>query len=290
MGGAREPDRRRGGSSAPHLAPHDVTASAAARHPIETAGRVGYAVKGVLYALLGVLAVQTARGGGDTEGQRGALRTVAESPGGDVLLLLIGLGLGAYGLWRLALAALDPEGKGSDASGLAHRAGYVLSGLAYLGLAVSAFRIRGAGSGDSGGAQERAQTVLDLPGGALLVGLAALGVLAYAVWEFVRAHRADFMDTFDLDGLAARRRDVVRRIGQAGLAARGVVYAVIGAFLLQTAWQSDSSEARGLDGALQALRDAPYGPWLLGAVGLGLVAYGLYCGVNALYRRFEGAQ
>lgn len=260
------------------------------RHPLETAGRVGYAVKGVLYALLGVLAVQTARGGGDTDGQRGALRTVAESPGGDVLLLLIAVGLAAYGVWRLALAALDPEGKGSDASGLVRRGGYVVSGLSYLGLALAAFRIRGGGGSSGGGADARAESVLELPGGAVLVGLVALGVLAYGGWEFVRAYQADFMDKLALRGEAARRRDTIRRIGRAGLAARGVVYAIIGVFLARAGWQSDGSEARGLDGALQALRDAPYGPWLLGAAGLGLLAYGVYCGVNALYRTFEGDQ
>ena len=268
----------------------DASARSAARHPLETAGRVGYAVKGVLYGLLGVLAVQTARGGGDTEGQRGALQAVAESSGGDVLLLLLAIGLGAYGLWRLALAALDPEGKGSDASGLARRAGYVISGLSYAALAVTAFRLRGGGGSGGGGAEGRAETALGLPGGPLLVGLVALGVLAYGGWEFVRATRADFMDKLALRGDAARQRETIRRIGQAGLAARGVVYSIIGVFLARTALQSDADEALGLDGALAVLRDAPYGPWLLGAVGVGLFAYGLYCGINALYRRFEGAQ
>ena len=263
--------------------------AAAARHPLETAGRVGYAVKGVLYGLLGALAVQTARGGGDAEGRRGALREIAESPGGDVLLLLVAVGLAAYGLWRLALAVLDPERQGSDASGLVRRGGYVVSGASYVLLALAAFRIRG-GGGSGGGAQDRAQSVLELPGGAALVGLVALAVLGYGAWEFVRAYRGGFMDKLSLRGEAARRREAVRRIGQAGLAARGVVYGIVGVFLARAALASDADHARGLDGALQALRDAPSGPWLLGAVGAGLVAYGLYCGVNALYRRFEGDQ
>lgn len=265
-----------------------ASASSAARHPYETLGRVGYAVKGVLYALLGVLAVQAARGGGDAEGQRGALQTVADSSFGGVLLTVIAVGLAAYALWRLTDAALDVEGHGTDAEGLAVRAGRVISGASYALLAYAAVRIlRGGGGGQGGGAEESAQTALALPGGRFVLGAVALGVLGYGVYEFVRAYRASFMDKFALDGVAAAHRTTVRRLGRAGLVARGVVYVIIGVALATAAYQADADEAVGLDGALASLRDAPYGTLVLGAVGLGLAAYGLYCWVNAKYRQFE---
>lgn len=258
--------------------------------PLESAGRIGYAFKGVLYVLLGVLAVDAAWSGGSTEGRRGALQTVAETAFGDLLLGVLAVGLAAYAVWRLAMAALDPEGRGTDARGLAHRAGYVVSGLSYGVLAVAAYRItQGGGGGGGNGAEEGAQTALELPGGRYVLGLVALAVVGFGVYEVVRAYTARFMSDLALSGEGAQHRDTVRRLGQAGLAARGVVYGVIGAALAVAAVQYDPDEAYGLDGALATLRDQPYGAVLLGLVGLGLAAYGLYCGVNARYRRFPHA-
>lgn len=265
--------------------------SQARRHPMESLGRLGYAVKGVLYALLGVLALQAALGEGDPEGSTGALATVANSSFGSILLTLIAIGLAAYALWRIALAFLDPEGEGTDGKGLAKRAFYLVSAASYGLLAFVAYQIlSGGGGGNGGGTQERTATLLSQPFGRWLVGLAALGILAYGVRQFVRAYKSSFMDKFDLEGVAAHHRDLVRRAGQAGLAARGVVYLIVGGFMGQAAIQSDASEARGLDGALSVLQQQPFGPYLLGLVAIGLVGYAVYCWTNARYRRFEGNQ
>lgn len=264
--------------------------SSVTAHPLETAGRVGYAFKGVLYVLLGVLAVDTALDGGQTEGQRGALATVAESQFGGILLTLLAIGLAAYAVWRIAMAVLDPEHKGTDASGVAHRMGYAVSGVSYGLLAFAAYGILQGREGSSDGAEEGAEAALSLPGGRWVLALVALAVLGYGIWELIRAKKGSFMDKLSLSGDAASNRQTIKRIGQAGLAARGVVYGIIGLTLGVAAFQSDSDEAVGLDGALSTLRDQPYGAILLGLVGLGLAAYGLYCWVNARYRRFEGAQ
>ncbi len=260
-------------------------------HPLETAGRIGYAFKGVLYLLLGVLAIDTAIGGGETEGQEGALQAVADSAFGGILLTVLAIGLAAYSLWRLAMAALDPERNGTDAEGLAHRIGYAVSGVSYGLLAFVAYRIlEGSGSGSGEAAEEGAAKALSLPGGRWVLALVALIVLGYGVYELVRANKASFMEKLALNGEAAQRRDSIKALGRAGLAARGVVYAIIGLALGTAALQADPDEAVGLDGALTTLRDQPYGAILLGLIGLGLAAYGLYCWVNARYRRFEGNQ
>lgn len=264
--------------------------TAVTRHPLETAGRIGYAFKGLLYVLLGALAVDTALGGGSTEGKRGALQTLAESTFGGVLLTVLAFGLAAYAVWRLAMAALDTEREGTDTEGLVKRAGFVISGLSYAALALAAYRILQSSGGSGGGASEGAQAALALPGGRLVLGLVALAVGGFGIYEIIRARRGSFMDKLSLSGEAASQRETVRRLGQAGLTARGVVYGIIGVALAVAAVQSDASEAVGLDGALTALRDQPYGAILLGLVGLGLAAYGLYCGINARYRRFEGDQ
>ena len=266
-------------------------AAKAPRRPVEAAGRLGYAVKGVLYLLLGILAVQAALGGGDAEGQTDALRTVAGSPFGSALLVVLAVGLGAYALWRLATAVLDVEGHGTDASGLVHRGGYLASALAYGYFAFVAGRlVAGAGSADGGGgASEGAQTAFGLPGGQWLVAAAAVALVGFAAREAWRAYSARFMDRLALDADAREHRGTIRALGRAGLAARAVVYGLMGGSLAVAALQADAADAVGLDGALTALRDAPYGPWVLGAVGAGLAAYGLYCGVMARYRHFEGA-
>ena len=265
----------------------DTSARHARRHPIETLGRVGYAAKGVVYVLLGVLAADAAFGAGGPEGQTGALRALADTSYGPVVLWALVVGLAAYGLWRFALAALDPEHKGTDAKGVVTRVGYVVSGVVYLGLAYTAYQIvTGVGAGGGNSTEERTATVLGMPGGRWLVGAAALGVIGYGFYEFVRAYKASFMDHLDLEGAAARNREWVRRAGRAGLAARGVVYVLVGGFLGQAALQDQAAEAGGLDAALTTLQGQGYGPWLLGLVALGLVMYGAYCGVNAAYRRY----
>lgn len=262
------------------------------RHPLETLGRTGYAVKGIVYALLGVLAFNAARGGGDPEGQEGAFATIAATTFGSLLLWVVVVGLAAYAVWRLVLAVADPEGEGDDIEGAAKRAFYVVSAFSYAALAYTAYRAvtGGAASGSAGGTEEQTQTLLSLPGGRWIVGAIALGILGYGVHQFQRAYKASFMSKFDLEGVAARHRDLVRRAGQWGLAARGVVYLIVGGFLGRAALQYDPDEAVGLDGALGILQSQPAGPWLLGAVGLGLIMYGVYCWTNAIYRRYEGGQ
>ncbi len=266
----------------------DHTARHARRHPLETLGRVGYAVKGGLYTLVGLLALDAARGGGDPEGQTGTFEAIAQTAWGPAVLWLLVVGLAAYAAWRVALAITDPEGEGDDAKGLGKRAFYVVSAFAYGGLAYSAYQVVSGAGAEGGGTEDRARTLLGLPGGPWLVGIAALGLLGYGVWQFMRAYRASFMDHFDLEGIAARRRDWVRRAGQWGLAARGVVYLLAGGFMAQAALAARPDEAGGLDQALGTLQRQPAGPWLLAAVAIGLVMYGVYCGVNAAYRRYEG--
>ena len=268
------------------------SASHAKRHPLETLGRVGYAVKGVVYALLGGLALQAAFKDGDPEGSKGAFETIAETSFGSFLLTVIAIGLAAYALWRIALAFLDPEGEGSDGKGLARRAFYLVSAGSYLALAYAAYDLISGGGqgGGGGGTEERTSTIFSLPFGRWLVGLAALGILGYGAYQFVRAYKASFMDKFDLTGTGADHRTLVRRAGQAGLSARGVVYLIVGVFLGRAALQYDADEALGLDGALSVVQSQPYGALLLGAVALGLIGYAVYCWTNARYRRFEGNQ
>ena len=276
---------------------------------VEKIARLGYAVKGILYVLIGVLAVMAAfGGGGKTAGSRGAIKSVADAPFGNVLLWIVAAGLAAYALWRFTQAFLDPDDKGSDTEGIIKRIGYFISGLIHAGLTYWLVRgllssgDPGSGSGGSGsgigsggsssgssssggGASDWTATLMEQPFGPWLVGLVGGGVVAYGLYQLYKAATVDFSDKFKTDEMSETEKKVARVAGQAGLSARGVVFGLMGGFLIYAALTANPSEAKGLGGALDTLAAQPFGPYLLAAVAFGLAAYGVYCGVNARYRK-----
>jgi hypothetical protein len=127
--------------------------------------------------------------------------------------------------------------------------------------------------------------LLALPLGRWLVAAAGLGVLAFAAYQFYKAFTAKFSEKLRKGEMSEASLTLATRAGQVGLAARGVVFGIVGVFLIQAALNASASEARGLSGALLALERQPYGPWVLGVVALGLVTYGIYMFVEARYRR-----
>jgi hypothetical protein len=264
----------------------------AAQNPwFERLMRSGYLAKGLVYAIVGVLAAQAAFGaGGATTDTRGALGAIVTQPFGRFLIALVALGLVGYAFWRFAAAAYDPDGKGTDAQGLATRVGYAFSGVAYLGLALAAAQLalgNGGGGGDS--TQDWTARVLAVPFGRWLVGIGGLIVIGIGIMQLYKACTATFREKLKLGEMSATEETWVTRLGRFGLAARGVVFGIIGVFLALAAFQYDPSEARGLGGALATLAQQPFGPWLLGLVALGLIAYGVYLAALARYRRMLGA-
>lgn len=253
--------------------------------------RFGFAAKGVVYALVGLLAAQAALGvGGQTTDTGGALQTIVTQPFGKILLSLVAVGLIGYVLWRLVEAVMDPEHKGTDAQGIVQRLGYAFNGLAYAGLAVSAAQlVLGSGKRSSSDAttQDWTARLLAQPFGQWLVVLGGMLVIGLGFYQFYEAYKAKFKRKLRLDQMSDSEQTWAVRLGRLGLAARGVTFAIIGGFLIQAARQSDPSQARGLGGALQALAQQPFGPWLLAVVALGLVAYGLYTLVQARYLRIS---
>ena len=123
-----------------------------------------------------------------------------------------------------------------------------------------------------------------MPFGPWLVIAVGMVVAGAGLVQWKRAIKGDYRSRFDLEGTAAAHRDWIERIAMAGLFARGVVFLIIAFFLIQAGWKANVGAARGFGGALQALAHAPYGPWLLGATALGVVCYGIYCGISAMYR------
>lgn len=253
---------------------------------IERIARAGYAAKGVVYVLIGVLAARAAFGdaGGQSTGSGGALRTLLDEPFGKVLVGLIGAGLAAYALWRAFSALLDPEDHGTDAKGIVVRAGFVLSAIVHGGLALEALRLASgsAGSGSGDGAEHWTSRLLAAPAGPYLVGAAALALGAYAAVQLYRAFASNIAKRLRLGAIDADHRRLIERLGRVGLAARGVVFAIMAYFLMRAALEYDASEAGGVEQALDWLAARPDA--LFAVVALGLAAYGLFQLAKARYR------
>ena len=255
---------------------------------IEALARFGYASKGVVYLAVGALALGVALGrGGATTDPQGALLRLQDLPLGTPLTGLLTVGLLGYALWQLIRAVLDPEHQGRKAKGVVKRAGYLLSAAANLGVALFAARLawQGRAARDQNSEAAAAGQVLDLPGGQLLLGLAGLALLAVAGNALYSAYGAKFMKRIALTGEGVRYAETVKRVGQVGLSARGVVLGLIGTFLLVAAWQHRPGRALGISEVLTWLRDQPAGTLLLATVAVGTVCYGLWCALQARYRR-----
>ncbi|HEX8338697.1 MAG TPA: DUF1206 domain-containing protein [Pyrinomonadaceae bacterium] len=269
---------------------HAERITRAARPWIERLARFGYAAKGVVYVLIGSLAAYGAfKGTGDSAtDSRGALTQVVHQPYGRAMLGVVAAGLAGYALWRVVQALRDTEDKGTSWKGLAVRTGYACIGVVYAGLSYSALSLAlGGGAGKGSDETTRGWTALALmfPLGQLLVALAGLGVIGFGLWQCYKAFTAKFRRKWKRHEMSEQGRTLATRAGQVGLVARGIVFGIIGLFLIQAAWWARAEEARGLSGALHALEEQPHGPLVLGAVALGLVAYGLYTFVEARYRR-----
>lgn len=254
---------------------------------VQRLARLGYAAKGVVYVIVGGLAAQAAfNAARPIEGSEGAMVTILRQPYGKVLLGIVAVGLAGFVLWRLVQSLLDPEHRGRNLKGVVVRAGRLVSAATYAALTLAAVRmLRGTGGGGQGnGAQHWTARVMEQPFGRIAVGLVGAAIAAYGLYELYRAFASDLDKRLDLARSAVATRRRVVALGRAGTAARGVVFGIIGWLVILAAWRYDPARAQGLEGALASLRGQAYGPYLLTAVALGLVAYGAFQLVQARYR------
>lgn len=252
-------------------------------------GRLGYAAIGVVYGLIGVLAVQAGVGqGGDTTDPAGALGHVIQAPFGRLLLAVVAVGLVGYALWRMLQATLDTEHQGSELKGIAARCGYAIAAVTYAGLAVSAVAMLTGGAaqpGEDQATQDRTAWLLAQPFGSWLVVLVGIVVVGVGFNQFVLAWRGSLDRQMQTHDMHPRIRELVSVAARLGNTARGIAFGLIGAFLIVAGVQARPDQARGLGGALNSLAQEPFGPWLVGLVGLGLIGYGVHMLVAARYRR-----
>jgi hypothetical protein len=256
----------------------------------ERAGRVGLVAKGVSYALIGILAIQIPLGqGGQAADRQGALRQLATEDWGPAALIALAVGFACYAVWRLIEAVVDRQREGHDAKGLAKRARSLGLGVLYAASAAAALALVRSGSSRAGGAagDEKQETarVLDWPAGRWIVLAVALGFLADGLYNVYRGVTTKFRERLKTQEMSQGVERAAVGSGVLGHLARGVVFALVGVFLAKAAIEYDPSEAVGIDGALLKLVQHDQGPLLLGLVAAGLIAYALYCLVEARYRK-----
>jgi len=272
-------------------------AERAARHAGRHAGpwvarlaRLGYVAKGVVYAVIGFLALGEALGvGGRTTDPSGAITSIGTQPFGGVMLALLAAGLACYALWKVVQGVVDPDDKGNDAHGIVRRVAYVGSGAIHGILAYTAAQSILGAEDSSEDAAAASAMALQPPLGPILVGLVGVIVVVVGLYQLYAAYGAKFRDDLRLEQMNEAEKRWVVYTGCFGTAARAVAIGVAGVFLLLAAYYSDPSKVRGLGAALELVQHQHFGSYMLGIIAFGLIVYGAFMFAIARYRRIDTA-
>lgn len=257
---------------------------------VEWAARIGYGARGFVYLSVGVLTLLAAMDKiGSAVGSSGAAGWLADQPFGRVWLVLLGVGLWLFVLWRVLQAVFDADHEGDDLKGWASRAGQALSGLFYALLASTVFEYldefgpRPAAE-DVAENQDKAAALMGLPFGQWLIVLVGLVILAVGVGNVIRAWKDRFTEELKCSEEVCR---IVRPLARLGYAARGFAYLPLAVFVILAGLNADVSEVTSFGEALDALEAQPGGAVILTTTALGLIAFGAFAFVEARWRRIR---
>jgi Domain of Unknown Function (DUF1206) len=249
--------------------------------------RIGFVARGVMYVLIGILALEIAFGGsGHKADQSGAIRVVAGSPFGAALLWLLVAGFIGMALWRLSQAAYGAPGAGGDKAGtrLVALAKTVLYG--FFAFVIMRYAL-GLGAPSSSNKQtvDLTTTAMRHPGGRIVVGLVGLVLIGIGAYLAYNAFERKFLSDLRLGEMSPGIRRAVIVCGRVGGVARGIVFGAVGVWVLIAALTAHAHRAKGLDAALRSFTKTPAGPWLLVLIAAGLVTFGLFSLAEARWRR-----
>jgi len=271
----------------------ETVKDAAANPQLEFLERLGYVARGVLYAVMGLLALGIALGlgGGKATDLPGSLVFLIGNPYGKVVLVVMIIGLVAYSLWGFVRAIFDPLHRGDDASGIVARLGFVSSAISYAVIALFGLQILAGAAGPTSGdgTQKTVAKLLAHPFGGritIIVGVFAIGI---GFGQFVEAYRATFKRDLKSAEMTASEKTIAVGLGRFGMFARGVTFLVVGWFLIQAGIHHDAGQAHGFGGAFLFLLGEPYGHLLLAVIALGFVALGLHSFACARWVRLLGS-
>jgi hypothetical protein len=247
--------------------------------------RLGFATKGIVTLLVGVLALRYAlQRGGEITGQKGAVETVLAEPLGQEMLAVLGAGLAGYAIWMFVVAFMDPERKGRSAVAVAERLGSFATGIGYIALAFAAFGLVVGRNGGGPDVERMVATILTPHVGRVIIGLAGLIVMTAGVFQLRLAITRRFRQSLE-SGMSRLARVATIVTGTVGYVTLGLLSLITGWSLLQVAVTYDPSRAKEWEDALWLLAGVGRGRWLLGVAALGLMLYGLYFVLQVRYRR-----
>jgi hypothetical protein len=247
-------------------------------------GRAGLLARGVVYGVIGAIALAVAAGaGGSPTDQQGALAMISRQPLGSVLLALLAAGLAGYSAWRLT-RAVTGHGREESDSGF-DRIAAAASGLSYLALCIVAIEILFSAGGAGGSSSKQTGGVLGWPAGPELVAIAGAVLIGVGLYQGYKGLAMKFMETSRTEEMEAPVRRTYAILGALGHVARAAVFVLVGYGVIRAAIDYDPRRATGLDGALRELAHASYGPELLGLVAAGLIAFAVYSIADARYRK-----
>ncbi|MGI8671142.1 MAG: DUF1206 domain-containing protein [Luteitalea sp.] len=249
--------------------------------------RVGYAAKGVIYLLIGALALQLAfADGGRLTDSAGAMKTIVAQPFGLALLTVIAIGLLAYAGWEVVGAIWVTGRQATGARARFLRVFGAFKGLGYGAIGWQALQIvLGARQQKSDGAEVYAREAMQLPLGRLALVLVGIGVAIFGVSQVWMAWQSRFADDLAQGHLRREGLGWVLQVGRAGIGARGVLVSVMGIALRRAGFQRRASEAGGMADSLVTLLSQPFGTWLLAVAAAGLVCFGFFQLLHARYAR-----
>lgn len=254
------------------------------KRPFKRLAQMGYGARGIVYLVIGGLAVMAATtGGGKTTSSKGAIATILEQPLGNVMLTALVIGLIGYVAWRLVQSIKDTDNHGTSGKGLVIRAGLFVSSVTHALLAVWAVNLMlGEPQSSSGGT-----TWLSSTPGLIALGLAGIAVIGAGLAHIVKGWTAHFERYMSIP---PAKRKWAKPLCQFGLIARGVVWCIIGGFFIQSALMTGAGNVEGIEAALNAIAGSAYGTWLLGVAAAGLMAFGVYSILEACYRRINAPE
>lgn len=254
---------------------------------IDRLARLGLAARGLVYVVVGFIALQIAWGTEKSQADKqGALQVLASNPVGKAAIVVAIVGFVGYALWRLTEAIWGhTEDDGIKRWG---KRGFSLFRAAlYIWFAISAVMLLAgsSGSGSDQTSKEWTARLMAQPFGRYLVIAVGIGFVGAALWLAWRGVTTKFDEKLKLGEMSPGMKSAVEKLGLVGNVARGVVFGMVGVFIVVAAVTFDPKKARGLDGSLRTLADNGWGQVVLWAVALGLVAFGLYSFAEARYRK-----
>lgn len=252
--------------------------------------RIGYSAKCIVYCVLGILTLLVAFTATRAEEvtKKSVFQEILYTPFGSVSLTAVTVGFACYVAWRLAQGVTNPGNLDmTKPKDVLMRLFYFFSAIAYGSATYVSIKVLMSLQDDSKQQQQQVgESILQTTWGAILVGAISLAVILFSLIQFKHVVKTDFMDKF-VSSMPALQSKIVVLCGRLGFACRGVVYLMVGVFFMNASIAQKSEKAGGLPEAVSTLLVQPFGPWMVSALGIGLMGFGIFCGFEGRYRKTD---